>query len=400
MVDYEESSHLNQWLFTELELEECRAKVNHDARVWLTDGDKSTGSPPTSYFACHYSKNKKEHPEDYHDKNHYLSQGPWQNTKGNDFLKPEEESTLIAFYASKIPALIGPKASVSRLRRESKVTATAALLYRRFFLSNSVHLFDPKAVMVAAAFLAAKVEDAMVDVRYLQEGTERMQAPVTQQEIISAELQLLQGCHYDLLCFHPFKSVLALTEDLRTFLKSEKGLDLVSRPISGQDLKPIYDKSRVILEKAINSDLTLLYSPGPIGMASLIVAQDEVLEKADRSAPKIDFYGYIQQRFPEKNSGHVLKVLSELCQKIKALPPTMEIVSEEAMAALKHCHKKLKKVRGWGATTSEKKKKKKSKSRATTPVPTAALSTEDPPSAKDVEVAMPPPKKVKIEEPS
>mmetsp|Transcript_5796 Transcript_5796/g.16248 ORF Transcript_5796/g.16248 Transcript_5796/m.16248 type:complete len:91 (+) Transcript_5796:842-1114(+) len=88
-------------------------------------------------------------------------------------------------------------------------------------------LFDPKAVVVAAAFLAAKVEDAMADVRYLQEGTERMQAPVPQQEIITAELSLLQGVDYDLLCFHPCKAVLALTEDLKTFFKSEKGQTLV-----------------------------------------------------------------------------------------------------------------------------------------------------------------------------
>ena len=255
--------------------------------------------------------------------------------------------------------------------------------------------------MVASAFLASKVEDAMADVRYLQEGTEKMQAPVSQQEIITAELTLLQGCHYDLLCFHPFKSVLALTEDLRTFLKSDKGQNLVVRPISGQDLKPIYDKARMILEKVtICSDLTLLYSPGPIGLASLIVAQDEILDQSSSSSeqqeqkqqqppPRIDFYGYVHQRFPEKSEASaLLESLPLLCDQLKALPKT-NTTTNETMVQLKQVHKKLKKVRYWGVSSSsdsKKKKKKKSESRATTPTP-------DPDSE-----AMPPPKRVKIEE--
>ena len=90
-----------------------------------------------------------------------MEEGPAENPSGNDFLSPEEEGRLVDFYAAKLPSLIGPLAQVPRLRREIKVSATAALLYRRFYLSNSVMLYDPKAIMVASAFLASKVEDAM-----------------------------------------------------------------------------------------------------------------------------------------------------------------------------------------------------------------------------------------------
>jgi cyclin H len=84
---------------------------------------------------------------------------------GHPFLTAQEEGLLVAFYASKLPSLIGPMAQVPRLRRDVKVAATASLLFRRFYLSNSVMLHDPKAVMVAAAFLGSKVEDATSDVR-------------------------------------------------------------------------------------------------------------------------------------------------------------------------------------------------------------------------------------------
>mmetsp|Transcript_5795 Transcript_5795/g.16240 ORF Transcript_5795/g.16240 Transcript_5795/m.16240 type:complete len:304 (+) Transcript_5795:842-1753(+) len=300
-------------------------------------------------------------------------------------------------------------------------------------------LFDPKAVVVAAAFLAAKVEDAMADVRYLQEGTERMQAPVPQQEIITAELSLLQGVDYDLLCFHPYKAVLALTEDLRTFLKSEKGQTLVlqhQRPISGQDLKPIYDKAREILEQIIiySSDLTLLFSPGPIGLASLIVAQEEILEQADKEEgatnappPKIDFHGYVQQRFPEQqqaqqaSSSSLLQTLPDLCQRVKALltyAAEQKRNSADTMVQLKQIHKKLKKVRAWGASSSSEggkksKKKKRNKEEASDghatfksvphkespPTPTSSNKRNDPATTNDDDAAFmaPQSKRVKTE---
>eukprot|EP00522_Entomoneis_paludosa_P014111 CAMPEP_0172455606 /NCGR_PEP_ID=MMETSP1065-20121228/12152_1 /TAXON_ID=265537 /ORGANISM="Amphiprora paludosa, Strain CCMP125" /LENGTH=478 /DNA_ID=CAMNT_0013208073 /DNA_START=102 /DNA_END=1538 /DNA_ORIENTATION=+ len=431
MVDFEDSSQLNQWLFRSTqELEECRAQANLNSREWLVEQDRikaaakaasnsadqvsstpdatasgdvpssratspvpssggaaatASSSPATavSHFACGYTQRKMKEGSPP-DSAAVQSKGPWENAKGNPFLTPQEESTLIAFYASKLPTLIGPKASISRLRRESKVTATAALLYRRFFLSNSVMLFDPKAVVVAAAFLASKVEDGMADVRFLIDGTEKMQAPVSQQEIIAAELSLLQGCHYDLLCFHPYKSVLALTEDLRTFLKSEKGQILVERgerPISGQDLKPIYDKAKTILEQVLahSSDLTLLYSPGPIGMASLIVAQDEIFQQIQTQGatsttppPRIDFYGYVQQRFPENNKtasgpspqSTLLQILPELCQRLQSLIAQKTTMTEAGMMELKQIHKKLKKVRAWGTSSGDGTKKSKKKKKA------------------------------------
>ena len=164
MVDYQDSSHLNQWLFVSTDqMQECRSQANHDARVWLVGQDSqsierdtgtstdtettpksSSASAPTAlFFACGYNEQKQKSKSEQGDPMtvDYAAQGPTKNGKGHEFLTPAEESTLISFYASKLATLIGPKASVPRLRRESKVTATAALLYRRFFLSNSVMIF-------------------------------------------------------------------------------------------------------------------------------------------------------------------------------------------------------------------------------------------------------------------
>jgi cyclin H len=166
MVDFPDSTQLQAWSFGKNEhLSWCRTRANHAARELLSSEAAATtiviNPTAASSFAQGWSQRLaagEEKAEDYEsDDAKYRSQGPWENAKGKAFLNATEEATLVSFYAPKLGTLIGPKSEVEKLRRESKVTATAALLYRRFFLSNSVMLYDPKSIMVASAFLASKV---------------------------------------------------------------------------------------------------------------------------------------------------------------------------------------------------------------------------------------------------
>jgi cyclin H len=416
MADYEASSQLNLWMFqSPCQLDLLRARANLKAREHLSKEHQKQQQPhqqqqlqsetsafvtnlPVECFAAGYHRRVlKGEDERESSSSYYEGQGPWQNDKGNPYLTPAEEATLVSFYASKLPSLIGPKASVPRLRRESKVTATAALILRRFFLSNSVMLHDPKVIMVAAAFLGCKVEDATADVRYLEEGTSLMNAPVTLQEIIPAELHLLAGAHFDLLCFHPYKAVLALTEDLRTYLKSDKGKILVKaeRPLSGQDLKPMYEAARALIDDCVVSDIPLLYSPGQIALAALMVARDDLDTENSKNnrrnsnvttvpissstttkafVPRIDLVGYVQQRFEQDdnndNALEYLEVLKDLCAMLQGLklgkygfsvgqqPQEQQDDhhSVDVLQVLKGIHKKLKKVRAWGIKDQKKKR--------------------------------------------
>lgn len=423
MVDYKDSSQLHLWRYTSPdELNLCRALANQKAREFLsslssTSPSSATGpSTPSSSSAAAAaaaaatdsstteqqqtaasSTNKQDPPPLPVEKfacgfSERILRGEQQqqqelksfdecdkNKKGHPFLTPEDEAVLVTFYVSKLGKLIGPSAQVPRLRRESKVPATAALLLRRFYLSNSVMLHDPKATMVAAAFLASKVEDATADVRNLEEGTARMDAAVRSQEIIPAELNLLNATHFDLVCFHPYKAVQALTEDLRTYLKSDKGKVLVKveRPLSGQDLKPMYDAARKLLDDAVVSDIPLLYSPGQVGLASLMVAQDIILrtppqhdenQQQQSRPPQIDFLGYVRQRFENGlASGEWMEeTLQELCAILKALREGKYGCGNYGtdMQALKRAHKKLKKVRVWGRSSSKDKGSSKKKKRS------------------------------------
>jgi Cyclin, N-terminal domain len=236
------------------------------------------------------------------------------------FLSVYEEEMILSFFAARLSSLIGPLASLPKLQRESKVVATAALLFRRFFVSNSVMIHDPKLMVVVAAWLASKVEDCMIDIKHLIEGAVAMDATLTPSEIVQAELVFISGIHFDLYCFHPLKSVLAFTEDLRTYLKSELGQQfivfvdeakrsdtddgggmeethVVRNPhhVSGQDLKPIYDTARQILEDVVISDIPLLYSPAVVGLCSMIVAQEFVHDKYERSLQKYNLKQKVEE---------------------------------------------------------------------------------------------------------
>jgi len=313
-------------------------------------------NPPVEHFARDFVENHQSYESE--------EEGPWETPDGNPFLNPSEEEMLVSFYASKLPLLIGPLAQIPRLRREPKVPATAAMLLRRFFMSNSVMVHDPKVIMVAAAFLAAKVEDAMTDIRYLEEGTNEMNAPVASSEIIPAEIKLLSGVNFELFCFHPYKAVLSITEDMRTYLKSEKGKVLVTftnekdRQIIGQDLKPMHDEAQTIVNDVIVSDIPLLYPPGQVGLAALMVANEQQQGKDD--TPTIDMLGYLAQRFENADLDGVSSVLREICSMLGELKDGKHGCANHNvdMQQLKGIHKKLKMCKLWGAKDKKKKRKK------------------------------------------
>jgi cyclin H len=381
MVDYQDSSQLNQWLFSSPDvLDACRSKANRLAREYLSNLENQKDLPlPCFNFACGYSHRVQQGKESINNNNQQEQPDAvlsLEDKNGHSYLTPQEEALLVSFYVSKLPLLIGPLAQVARLRREPKVTATAALLLRRFFLNNSVMLYDPKVIMVAAAFLASKVEDCMTDVRYLEEGTAAMNAPVSQADILSAELSLLSGTNFNLLCFHPYKPVMALTEDMRTFLKSDKGKNLVlstnaaasPEPLSAADLKPIYDAAKKLLDDVVVSDVPLLFSPGQVGIAALKIAQEQVL----KDHPKIDFLGYLNQRFDaaaavertmktSNDESNIKETVETLCAMLKALKQGQYGCANHMadLTLVKGIHKKLKKVRVWGQESSTGKKKRR-----------------------------------------
>mmetsp|Transcript_16909 Transcript_16909/g.27659 ORF Transcript_16909/g.27659 Transcript_16909/m.27659 type:complete len:435 (+) Transcript_16909:98-1402(+) len=307
----------------------------------------------------------------------------------NALLTPTDETLLLSFYCSKIPLLIGPHATLPRCKRDAKVAATATLLFRRFYLSNSVMIHDPKPMLAAAAFLAAKVEDCMLDIRYLEMGTKEMNAPVPLTDILDAEIRLVKGIDFDLLVFSPYKTILPIVEDLRTFLKSERGKGLVKwkkgeqRQLVGEDLRPIHDMAMKIVDDVIVSDIPLMYAPGEVGTAALLVANEDLncnnedggggVEGDMAESPEIDIVGYVRSRFEDTDESGVVvdsTAIDALVERVSRLAQLIRELREGKhgcgnynadMSELKGVNKKLKKCRAWGLSEKKDKKKRKRK---------------------------------------
>jgi cyclin H len=431
---YEESTQANKWqLSSQIELNSLREHANKRARVALSaigdgdvkmedrtneriavavvDGDvnsqnnlgsirrvfslsKTRGDRPTSSAIGYeeFDDDCQQQLMDEFDPNY----GPTNTSivRGNHpFLSPADEAALISFYCSKIPLLIGPHALLPRCRRDAKVAATACLLFRRFYLSNSVMMHDPKSMLAAAAFLASKVEDCMILVGYLEMGTKEMDAPVPLDEILDAEISLIEGIDFDLLVFSPYKTVLSYTEDLRTFLKTERGMRLITFPdqdgvdirrqqLVGEDLRPILDIAMKICDDVIVSDVPLMFAPGEVGLAALMIANEYVSangqdekstnvdgNKGERSqCPRIDIMGYVQSRFSEVNID--VAAIDAVARRVAKLGQLIRELKEGKLGCgnygldlekLKEINKKLKKCRAWGV--SEKKSGTKRKKR-------------------------------------
>jgi cyclin H len=213
-------------------------------------------------------------------------------------------------------------------------------------------------------FLLCLKQNYINNVGYLEEGTNKMNSPVTTAEIIPAEVILLSGINFELLCFHPYKAILAITEDLRTYLKSEKGRSLVQfsngsdRPIIGQDLKPMHDDAQSIVNDVIVSDISLLYTPGQIGLAALMVANEK--QKGKENIPQIDLMGYLSHRFEDADIPRMRSLLQEIGTKLQELKEGKHGCANHKvdMLKLKGIHKKLKKCRIWGIKEKKKKKRK------------------------------------------
>lgn len=69
-----------------------------------------------------------------------------------------DQEILIHFHAHQLQRLIGPNAVFPELRRSASTLSTAIMLFRRFYLSNSIIDFPGRPMAAAAALLATKAD--------------------------------------------------------------------------------------------------------------------------------------------------------------------------------------------------------------------------------------------------
>jgi hypothetical protein len=145
-MDFELSTQAKHWMFNEASLVECRQRA---AVVQSTRNSK----PRVLKFASGYGQQSNNKVDS-------IETCPLQQTDphAEPNLPSDDQEILVHFHAHQIQRLIGPNAIFSGLQRSASSLSTAIMIFRRFYLSNSVIDFHPRNTAAASALLAVKVD--------------------------------------------------------------------------------------------------------------------------------------------------------------------------------------------------------------------------------------------------
>ncbi|TYZ60928.1 hypothetical protein PybrP1_004331 [[Pythium] brassicae (nom. inval.)] len=175
-------------------------------------------------------------------------------------LSSEQELVVRDFYAATL------QESCSQLFRTSdKVKCCALLLFKRFYLSNSVMEFHPKFLVPTAIYVAGKVEE-----QYISVDTVAAQLKVDHKHVIAHEMVLLEGVRFQLIMYHPFRALLGFVDDFRGFAKAA-GAEL---PVD--TLQKLHANATVVVNELLLTDVPLTHYPAYLALAALAHVVEEL----------------------------------------------------------------------------------------------------------------------------
>ena len=145
-MDFELSTQAKHWMFDEASLVECRQRAAFVQSI-------GNLKPSVRKFASGFGQQSNNRIDSIHTSS---LQQTHLHTEPN--LSSDDQDTLVHFHAHQILRLIGPNAIFPGLRRSASSLSTAIMIFRRFYLSNSVIDFHPRNIAAASALLAVKVD--------------------------------------------------------------------------------------------------------------------------------------------------------------------------------------------------------------------------------------------------
>ncbi|KAE9026965.1 hypothetical protein PR003_g11153 [Phytophthora rubi] len=364
------STHFNNWVFTSEELARVRrlqhVKSKRALRLEREEAQKPEAGAASSRKARSFaalvprSSAAERDAFDWNDevdvdlstKEEAEEKANLQLTPLLEFLSPEQEALLRDFYEEKIQE----SCSAQFLRTSDKVKCCAMLLFKRFYLSNSVMEFHPKYLVPTAIYVAGKVEE-----QYMSVDTVADQLHVDHKFIIGHEMVLLEGVRFQLIMYHPFRALLGFLDDFRAFAKQ-----VLNKDLPATVLQKLHANSTALLNNLLLTDLPLLHYPSYLALAALWHVTDEVAASSGEKAcglESADVLEYIKRSKFAKDQpvDEVSGRLKQITQAFQTIKAEKERGGEEAVQRrakkVKQIYKKLKQLH----KDDDKKEKKKDK---------------------------------------
>ncbi|KAI9915984.1 hypothetical protein PsorP6_008403 [Peronosclerospora sorghi] len=368
------STHLNNWIFTPEELARARLLLNLKAkralRLEREDSQKPEATAARSTrkarsFAALLPRSSTAVRDDFDwndEVNIDLSTQEEEEKKSNlqqtpplELLSSEQESVLREFYEEKIQE----SCSAQFLRTSDKVKCCALMLFKRFYLSNSVMEFHPKYLVPTAIYVAGKVEE-----QYMSVDTVADQLHVDHKFIIGHEMILLEGVRFQLIMYNPFRALLGFLDDFRAFAKQ-----VLNKDLPATVLQKLHADSTASLNDMLLTDLPLTHYPSYLALAALLHVSDDVGRSSGEKACGLtskDILSYIKgSKFSvDVQVDEVFYQLKQIEEANQALKAEKEVLHRAKQ--VKIIYKMLKQFHKDDEKNEKKKKvdgKKKSKKR-------------------------------------
>ncbi|KAF0695367.1 Aste57867_13801 [Aphanomyces stellatus] len=250
------STHLNNWIFTKDELAKiAHLKANKVRKQWQMCAANPILQRKPRSFACLLpaSTNAELDASDWSDTLEDVPLDPIEDE--SIFLSPDEEAMVIDFYEVQVQ-----NTCTTVFKTSDKVKAAAVLLFKRFYLSNSIMEFHPKYIGATAIYVAGKVEEQYISVEGLVKLYEGV---IKETDVIAHEMIVLEGVRFQLIMYHPFRALTGFIDDLRAYYKS-RGAD-----ISVAVLQTLHATATALIHDILLTDSPFLYAPACLALAGL-----------------------------------------------------------------------------------------------------------------------------------
>ncbi|KAK3685300.1 cyclin-like protein [Podospora appendiculata] len=196
---YRQSSQFRLWSFSPSKLASMRETTNALARASISERLLASNSLPTS--------NNPSAPTSALNTPEPDGATPTPTPTLPEFLTPAEEVMLVTLYTSELLR------AGEHMGLTDEITSTAAALFRRFYVTNSIMTYPPKDMIVVSLFFGCKAEGSFPSVDQFVKSLHK-KGP---EEILAGEFLLCQSVRFALDVKHPFRALKGATMELRRY---------------------------------------------------------------------------------------------------------------------------------------------------------------------------------------
>ncbi|EHK19452.1 uncharacterized protein TRIVIDRAFT_67873 [Trichoderma virens Gv29-8] len=175
-----------------------------------------------------------------------------------EFLTPAEETMLVQFFTTELIR------AAQFCELPTEIRSTAAVFFRRFYITNSVMTYPPTELLKTSLFFGCKAEGYYIRLAKLAE----MFPNTTSEQILAGEFLLCQGIRFAFDVRHPFRALEGAVLELRKRLPEEEGRVAKAHALARDILK----------FSPLLTDAYFHYTPSQIMMAALLMVDKELVD--------------------------------------------------------------------------------------------------------------------------